>query len=324
MPSGLPPLNALRAFDAIVRSGSVTQAAVQLHVTTSAVSHLLHRLEEDLGLELFHREAGRLVLTTRGRAYHADIGAAFERIAAATERLVQETERPVVQVTAMPAFAIQWLVPRLADFYATHRDIDVRVGVTTRVVDIDATDDDLAIRFGAGAWPNATAERLFRETVEPVVHPRLLRRARATPREILALPRIHQTLDRDHWHGWASAYGLDASSKVRSLRFDEPLGALRAALDGQGVMLAPRALVHADLVAGRLVAPLAEPLALIETYYLVTSRRAPETVAAAAFKRWLLAAAKQYEREAPKAKGKRVLSAMGHASKSARASAQRG
>lgn len=167
MPRRLPPLNALKAFEAAARSKSVTRAAEELSVTQGAVSQQVKALEDTLGIKLFNRERQRLVITEAGREYLAVVRDAFDQIAAGTERLVQRQRSSVLTISTSPDFAAKWLVNRLGRFAETHPEIDLRISATVHHIDFAQEDVDLAIRHGDGDWAGLDvvrlcSERLFR------------------------------------------------------------------------------------------------------------------------------------------------------------------
>src|SRR5256885_4428090 len=153
MPRRLPPLNALKAFEAAARHESFTRAAGELFVTQGAVSHQVKALEEELGLKLFRCEHQRLVITDAGRAYLEVVRDAFDRIAMGTERLQQRQNTGALTVTTSPNFAAKWLVHRLGRFAEQHPGIDLRVSASLHHVDFAREDIDLAVRHGDGSWP---------------------------------------------------------------------------------------------------------------------------------------------------------------------------
>src|SRR5713226_7766949 len=175
MPRRLPPLNALKAFEAAARHESFTRAAEELCVTQGAVSHQVKALEAELGLRLFNRERQRLVITDAGRSYLEVVRDAFDRLAAGTNRLVQLQKTGVLTVTTSPNFATKWLVHRLGKFVEAHPDIDLRVSASLQHIDFAREDIDLAIRHGDGQWPGMSVTRLCAEELFPVCSPKFVR-----------------------------------------------------------------------------------------------------------------------------------------------------
>src|SRR6476660_8681859 len=159
----LPPLNALKAFEAAARRESLTRAAEELCVTQGAVSQQVKTLETTLGIKLFFRERQRLLITEAGREYLAVVRDALDRIALGTERLVQRQTSGVLTVSTSPDFAAKWLVNRLGRFAEAHPDIDLRISATTHYVDFVREEVDLAVRHGNGDWPGLHVERLSAE-----------------------------------------------------------------------------------------------------------------------------------------------------------------
>src|SRR5262244_28881 len=175
MPRRLPPLNALKAFEAAARHESFTRAAEELFVTQGAVSHQVKALEAELGVKLFNRERQRLVITEAGREYLTILRDAFDRIAVGTERLLQRQSSGVLTVSTSPDFAAKWLVGRLGRFAEEHPSIDLRVSASDQRVDFASEDVDLAVRHGDGRWPELEVGRLCAEQLFPVCSPKLIR-----------------------------------------------------------------------------------------------------------------------------------------------------
>src|SRR5215213_8743803 len=191
----LPPLNALKAFEAAARHESFTRAAEELCVTQGAVSHQVKALEATLGLKLFNRERQRLVITEAGRDYLAVLRDAFDRIALGTARVVQRQSSGVLTVSTSPDFAAKWLVNRLGHFAEAHPDIDLRVSATLHHVDFAREEVDLADRHGEGSWPGLDVVRLCSEQLFPVCSPKLMT-GRNRLRQPAAAPAASRRLGR--------------------------------------------------------------------------------------------------------------------------------
>src|SRR5437879_9609568 len=170
----LPPLNALRSFEAAARHESFTRAAEELCVTQGAVSHQVKALEAELGIKLFNRERQRLIITESGREYLAIVRDALDRIAMGTERLVQRQNSGALTVSTSPDFAAKWLVHRLGRFAEAHPEIDLRVSATMHHVDFAREDVDIAVRHGDGNWPGHDVMRLSPEQLFAVCSPKLV------------------------------------------------------------------------------------------------------------------------------------------------------
>ena len=205
----LPPLNALKAFEAAARSESLTRAAEELCVTQGAVSQQVKALEATLGVKLFVRERQRLVITEAGREYLAVVRDVLDRIAVGTERLVQRQTSGVLTVSTSPDFAAKWLVHRLGRFAEAHPDVDLRVSATMHHVDFAREEVDLAVRHGDGNWAGLAVVRLCSERLFPVCSPKLVsgRNRITTASDLLKFPLLRID-DWKTWSRWFEAAGL--------------------------------------------------------------------------------------------------------------------
>lgn len=289
MPRRLPPLNALKAFEAAARHESFTRAAEELCVTQGAVSHQVKALERTLGLKLFARDRQRLLITEAGRDYLAVLRDALDRIALGTERLLQRQNAGVLTVSTSPDFAAKWLVNRLGHFAEAHPDIDLRVSAAMHHVDFAREDVDLAVRHGDGRWAGLDAVRLCAEELFPVCSPRLAGRLK-TPADLRKLPLLHLA-DSDAWARWLDAAGVDGAGLAHGPVFNRASMLIDAAIDGQGVALARTALAAGDLIHGRLARPFAIALRLPKTYWIVCPKAAATLPKIKTFRDWLLAQA---------------------------------
>ncbi len=292
MPRRLPPLNALKAFEAAARHESFTKAAAELFVTQGAVSHQVKGLEAELGVLLFQRERQRLKLTEAGRNYLEVVREAFDRIALGTERLLQRQRTNVLTVSTSPNFAAKWLVHRLGRFAETHPEISLRVSASLHQVDFAHEDVDMAIRHGNGVWPGLKVVRLCTEHRIVVCSPRLVaaRPGLKRPEDLRHHTLLHLD-DRRTWGEWLAAAGVTGVALERGTVLSQASMVLDAAVDGQGVALTRTALAAGDLLAGRLVQPFGPALPAPFAYWIV----APEATAGlpkiVTFRDWLLAEA---------------------------------
>jgi LysR family glycine cleavage system transcriptional activator len=286
----LPPLNALKAFEAAARNESFTRAAEELHVTQGAVSHQVKALEEMLGLKLFSREHQRLALTDSGRDYLGVVRDALDRIAAGTEQLTRRRDPNVLTISTSPDFAAKWLVHRLGRFAEAHPGIDLRVTATDHHVDFARDDVDLAVRHGDGKWPALDAVRLCAERLFPVCSPKLLAGGKrvAKPADLLRFPLLRLE-DSSTWTKWFAAAGV-TEPKCHGPIINRASMLIDAAIDGQGIALARTALAARDLIDGRLVKPVDVSLRLPNTYWIVAPK-ASVTPRIANLREWLLAEA---------------------------------
>ena len=206
MRRSLPPLNALRSFDAAARHRSFTRAAEELCVTQGAVSHQVKALETELGLQLFKRERNGLVITDAGRVYHAVVRDVFERLELGTDRLLQRQRSGTITVSTSPDFAAKWLVARLGRFAEAYPEIELKLSATMHHVDFAREDVDLAIRHGDGNWPGLNAVNLTAEELFPVCSPAIMtsRGGIHEPGDVLRFPLLHLD-DRFDWSRWLEA-----------------------------------------------------------------------------------------------------------------------
>ncbi|MGF1739546.1 transcriptional regulator GcvA [Vibrio profundum] len=293
----LPPLNSLKVFEAAARHLSFTRAAEELFVTQAAVSHQIKALEEFLGLKLFRRRNRALLLTEEGQSYFLDIKDIFTLVAEATDKVLERSEKGALTIALPPSFAIQWLVPRLADFNSQEPDIDVRI----KAVDMDEsslTDDvDVAIYYGRGNWPGLRADKLYQEYLIPLCSPAILLGSK--PLNSLSDLQHHTLLhdtSRKEWKQFAKQNGLVGVNVNHGPIFSHSTMVLQAAAHGQGIALGNNVLARPEIDAGRLIAPFDEVLVSKNAFYVVCHEKQADTGRIATFRDWMLAKA-QSEQE---------------------------
>jgi LysR family glycine cleavage system transcriptional activator len=291
MPRRLPPLNALKAFEAAARHESFTRAADELCVTQGAVSHQVKALEAELGLKLFNRERQRLVITEAGRSYLATVRDALDRIADGTERLLRRQNTGVVTVSTSPNFAAKWLVHRLSRFAQVHPAIDLRVSATLHHVDFAREDIDLAVRHGDGNEAGLHVARLCAEELFPVCSPKLLNGRKNLKAGDLQTTVLLHVNDRQDWSRWLDAAGITGIDVSRGPVLNQASMAIDAAVDGQGIALARTALAAWDLIGGRLVRPFQFALPVPYAYWIVCPKATAKLPKIVAFIEWLQAEA---------------------------------
>lgn len=282
------PLTALRAFEASARHLSFTRAAIELCVTQAAVSHQVKSLESHLNVVLFERLPRGLMLTQEGEMLLPALRDAFDRIAGTLERFEGGHYRDVLRIGAVGTFAVGWLLPRLRDFHAQHPFIDLRLSTNNNRVDIAAEGLDYAIRFGAGAWHGVDAVRLLEAPLSPLCIPAIAE-ALKTPADLLRFTLL-RSYRADEWPQWFAAAGLPANMPLtKSIVFDSSLAMMEAALQGEGVALAPPLMFSRHLLADAVRQPF-ENTVTMGSYWLTRLQSRPETRAMAAFRRWLVEA----------------------------------
>jgi LysR family glycine cleavage system transcriptional activator len=290
--SQMPPLTALRTFEAAARHLSFTRAAQELCVTQTAVSHQVKQLEAHLGVALFRRGPRQLALTEDGQAWAREMRQVFTRLFEANRRLRARARvvRPVLAVTVIPSIAGRWLVPRLGRFLSMHPDVDVHISPDPRVVDLSVEPFDVAIRFGRGPYPGLVTEKLAGDAFVVVSSPSLRARRKLVSPEDLR----HQVLLRDDevdaWPRWLARNGVRGVDGSRGSMVTDSSMLVAAAVEGQGVALARRSLTADDLASGRLVMPFprSRPLASRRAYFLVAPRESLRKPYVKAFWTWVL------------------------------------
>lgn len=299
----LPPLNALRAFEAAARHLSFTRAAEELHVTPAAISHQVKALEEHLGVKLFRRLNRALLLTDAGQACLPGLKEGFDRLAEVTERVRAQDRAGPLTVSVLPSFAARWLVPRLGRFVAAHPDIEVRLVASDALADFARDEADVAVRYGGGAWPELRADRLFTEDIFPVCSPVLLAGPHPlrTPADLCHHTLLHDQDLREDWRMWLLAAGVSGLDPARGPSFSHTSLLLQAAADGQGVALGRSVLVADDVAAGRLARPFDISLPAGFAYYVVYPERAADRPNIQALRDWLLGEARKHEAAAESA-----------------------
>jgi LysR family glycine cleavage system transcriptional activator len=297
----LPPLNALRAFEAAARHLNFSRAADELSVTPGAVSQQIQNLEDYVGAALFKRTPKGLLLTDAAQTALPALREAFDRLAEAASLLTAAVDGRRLTLTAPPSFAAKWLVPRLGAFEQDHPQVDVWLSAGMELVDLSAGEVDVAIRYGSGRYPGLEVRRLLGETVIPVISPELLKdQALDRPEDLKNHVLLHDgSPDLDDscpdWSMWLAARGLRGVDGLRGPRFNQSSLVIEAAANARGVALAKRTLAQADLEAGRLVAPLQIATAVDFAYYLVHPKAKGRLPQVKAFIGWIEAEALAHE-----------------------------
>ena len=283
----LPPLNALRAFEAAARLGSFSAAAESLNVTHGAISRQVRGLEDWLGTALFERRGKRIVLNKHGRDYLHAIQSSFGTIAAATRHLVEAGAKRQIMIDVQPTFSLHWLLPRLTRFQVRYPAIELRLTSSGRVLS-PAGGFDIAIRRGLLELPGCIAQKFLDDYEIPVCSPALLRRIPLAK----ACDLKHHTLlsaepRENSWRRWLAAAGVPRLVSAGHQHFELYYLTVQAAIDGLGVALGARPVIDHELATGRLVAPLAGPMLRSRGYYWVIPSERASDAALRAFCDWL-------------------------------------
>jgi len=291
----LPPLNSLRAFEAVARHFSFTEAADELCVSTPAVSHQIRALEDHLGTVLFHRSSRSLTLTPAGMILLPEVREAFVRLRNATAQLRRREVTGSLTIGVPPSFAAKWLIPRLYRLRESCPEIEVRIACASELVDFASHDVDVTIRYGRGNYPGLHSDLLMTTEFCPVCSPVL---ASGQPRILVPNDLRHFLLLHDEiptrlptlpsWQTWLNAVGARMVDPSAGPRFDNSFLSLEMATAGKGVALACGTLAAGDLAEGRLVRPFASSLPTEFSCFLVCTATSLEQAKIGAFRAWLL------------------------------------
>ncbi|MDZ7829755.1 MAG: transcriptional regulator GcvA [Halofilum sp. (in: g-proteobacteria)] len=286
----LPPLNSLRAFEAAARFESFNRAGEALHVTPSAVSHQIKALEQFLGLELFQRSPRSVALTRAGRTYLPPVRDALEQIGVATEQMLKQESRSILTVSTTPAFAVGWLLPRLAEFQLQQSNLEVRLDTSIQFLDFETSDVDVCIRYTAQtAFPDLKAYRVLQEELIPVCSPDFARRHELrSPEDLRRVPLLHSLPYMGQWRSWLAAAGVDDIDAEAGQRFANAAIAVEAAASGLGVAVADRRLLRRSLEEGRVVAPIDVSSVGDYAYHLLYPPEYERDPRIVAFRDWVL------------------------------------
>lgn len=308
MAARLPPLNALKAFEAAARHLSVKKAALELNVTPAAVSHQIRTLEDYLGVQLFHRYNRALELTDAARASLPKLREGFDCLVQAVERLRTHVNGGVLTVSAAPSFAARWLMPRLHRFIAAHPEIDVRVSARMRRVSVDGKgdvaeratveawldDSDIAILYGRGNYPGMLSTKLLDLELTPICSPKLMQGQHPLhkPEDLAHHMLLHDDTgdlydNSPFWPLWLEAANCEIDAS-RGPHFSHAVLAFEAAIDAVGVLCTMPVLATEELSTGRLITPFALRVPLQSGYYVVCEQSASSRPAVGVFRDWLL------------------------------------
>ncbi len=282
----LPPLAALRSFEAAGRHANFVRAAEELSVTPAAVSQQVRALEDFLGIRLFTRRARGVELTAAGAEYARSLGLLLDQLALATERARRTEEPRRLTIATTPSFAARWLMPRLTGFLELHPELDVRLSTSNAIADFARQDIDVAVRYGTGRWATLKAHLLFTAELSPVCSPsfRVGGKPLRVPDDLR--PRTLLRLAIDDWPKWLEAAGI-GDRRAEGPQFSDVGLLTQAAVAGQGVALGQSVIVADDLAAGRLIEPFKLRIPSGLAYYLVAPAEMFQSRKVAAFHRWL-------------------------------------
>jgi DNA-binding transcriptional LysR family regulator len=287
-----PPLTNLLAFEAVARRRSFALAAAELHLTASAISHQVARLESQLDVRLFERSAHGVRLSAAGERYLARVGGALSAITAATEDLRQGVGNSLY-VHSAPSIASLWLMPRLRGFAEAHPDISLNLSAAHTHSDFALGQADIDIRYGVPQWPHLEVEPLFEEKIVPLASPAFIQEHRLKrPERLLEVPLIQSNVSVVQWSDWFAAFTELRAPDRFSLRFDRAVMSIDAAAQGLGVALESATIAGRHLAEGKLKPVFGLDQAIkVHAHFAVFPTRHARRPAVAAFLKWLRAQA---------------------------------
>lgn len=296
----LPPLNAIKAFEAAARLGSFGRAAEELNVTHGAVSRQIRLLEAWLGARLFLRTSRNAVPTQAGKDLLAEAGPALDRLAEASLRLRSGAPtRGALHVSALPTFAMRWLIPRLSEFQRDHPDLELRIVSASTAAEQFRMDVD-AVITGPSRQPGWVGKRFLGEARLPLLSPHLMEKCPLrVPADLERHTLLHAATLPEAWPRWLTAANVPDLKPRHEQVFEHFYFAIQAAIEGLGVVMGPLALVADELRQGRLVAPIREPALRARGYYIYARAAGGEAPAIAALRQWLVGAGSSAEAEYP-------------------------
>ena len=291
MSDRLPPLTALRAFEAAARHMSFARAADELNVTPAALSYQIKSLEADLGQPVFRRLNRAVELTEAGRCLAPGARDAFATLSAAWRSTKRLNDSGILTVTAGPAFTSKWLAPRMYDFAQAHKEIELRFLATLRLIDFDRDEVDVAIRFGLGGDKGVYSRSLIQEWMTPMMTPQMAE-VFDTPEKLVQATLVHDDSisffkTPTDWAAWAQAVGVDLDTS-HGPRFSQADHALDAAIAGAGVVMGRVSLATRALEAGRLVAPFEVGLISDAQFRFICPEGNEKRPHIAAFEAWVM------------------------------------
>jgi len=295
----LPPLNAIKAFEAAARLGSFTRAARELNVTHGAVSRQVRLLEDWLGTRLFVRTSRNAVPTQAGTDLLAEAGPALDRLAAMSWRLQQRASPSgMFRISALPTFAMRWLIPRLPEFQRDHPSMELRIVTASTPAEQFHMDVD-AVISGPSRQPGWVGKRFLGEARLPVLlSPELMKKCPLrTPGDLVRHTLLHAATLREAWPRWLAAANVPGLKPEREQVFEHFYFAIQAALEGLGVVMGPVALISDELHAGRLLAPIRQPVRKTRGYFFYAPEPSLDAPAITALRNWLISAGSVAEGE---------------------------
>jgi LysR family glycine cleavage system transcriptional activator len=285
MAQRIPPMQALRALEAVARTGSLTKAAEGLHLTHGAVSHQLKSLEADLGVSLVERAGRGIRLTDEGERFAGRVRIALSELTEAVREITEHHNPRQWRVSVMPSFAARWLLPRIGRFLAAHPDIDLDIRASLALTDFRRDDVDAAVRYGSGNYSGVITEHLLDEVFFPVCSPKLAGGLPTRPADLSRYVLLRS--ENEFWEPWFRVAGLDWPEPTRGPIFNDTSHVMQAAVEGQGIALARSSLIGNDIANGVLVRLFEVAVPSPHHYFLVYPPRLEGSPKLGLFRAWL-------------------------------------
>jgi LysR family glycine cleavage system transcriptional activator len=300
MRSRLPPLNAIKAFEAAARLGSFSRAAEELNVTHGAVSRQIRTMEDWIGAPLFRRTSRNALPTQAGVELLADASPALDRLAEGSRRVrVSSLAQGVLNIATQPTFSMRWLIPRLSDFQRDHPGLELRIVTASTSTERFQMEADVVVS-GPSPQPGWIGTRFMGEALLPLLSPELmakcpLRRSEDLEHHTL----LHSATRRRAWMRWLDIAGIRDLKPAGEQVFEHFYFAIQAALAGVGVVMGPLALVAEDVRSGRLVAPIKSPVVASRGYFVYAPAASTDAPAIVTLRKWLIDAGRTTEAMLP-------------------------
>ncbi len=282
----IPPLNPLRAFEASARTGSISKAAEELHVTPTAISRHVKTLEDYLEVALFHRRPSSLELTPAGRTYAISLSRAFEEISRATKNLKSSSKELHLSVRSYTTFMVKWLMPRLATFQLEYPQVHVQLSTGYEVVDLERDRIDVWIRYGRGHWPGFAIQPVFKDRIRPFAASSF-RKELKKPDDLQNYVLLRHSRRADDWRDWLEKAGVRMDQDAKTLDFDDLALVFEAADSGMGIGITQEEYLKHDQLKGKFYWPFTTVLERDTGYFALASLRHEENPAVGLFLDWL-------------------------------------
>ena len=296
----IPPLRALKAFEASARHLSFTKAADELFVTQAAISHQIKSLEEKTKVQLFKRFNRSLQLTTAGQIYLLSIIESLNQLEKSSKQLTGRSSKNTLSISLLPSFATKWMAQRIWKFQDKHPEIEVRISACDSLVDFNQDESDIAIRYGRGNWDDVFSELLFEEEVFPICNRQTYDQIKENPHPSILLTErlVLDEFSLEDWETWFKKAGVNLATPIRGTRFSHTVMMLESIENGLGFALGRTPLVIDDLRRNIFFAPFDINIASDLAYYFVCKNGQEKSINIAAFKDWIFEEAQTSRKQA--------------------------